>query len=203
MESIICCMPRAPVPFRALEVTKGLWSSLADSDVLGKVRGWAGIKDNQLPSYYRMKELSRPLPIAPSAISFPTPPLLPNTPTSAIISLDTDMACLALCPQSQAPELWIAYHQASRTHKQVTAQPLDVSDAAHIFDLKDLLDYVFDQGFVDSKWRSVTWWEDCTSLRLESSNTVQDLLARGAGSTPETALHLVIGKLYIYFVFKQ
>ena len=39
-------------------------------------------------------------------------------------------------------------------------------------------------------------------MRLKSSDTVQDLLARGAGSTPETALHLIIGKPY-FFVFKS
>ena len=106
------------------------------------------------------------------------------------------------CPQIQTPELWITYHQASRTHKQVTAQLLDVSDAAHLFDLEDVLDYVFQQGFVDAKWRSVTWWEDSTSVRLKACTTVQDLLARGAGSTPETALHLIIGELDVPFLLE-
>ena len=40
-------------------------------------------------------------------------------------------------------------------------------------------------------------------MRLRSSDPVQDLLARGAGSTPETALHLIIGKPYILFAFKS
>jgi hypothetical protein len=77
----------------------------------------------------------------------------------------------------------------------VTAQLVDCSDESHIFDLEDVLDHVFQQGFVDPKWRSVSWWEDCKSLRLKACDTVQDLLARGAGSTPETALRLIIGKL--------
>jgi len=96
------------------------------------------------------------------------------------------------CPQVHGPELWITYHQASRTHKPVTAQLIDVSNAAHLFDLEDVLDHVFQQGFVDAKWRSVSYWEDCTSLRLKATTTVQDLLARGAGSSPETSLHLII-----------
>jgi len=96
------------------------------------------------------------------------------------------------CPQIQATDLWITYHQASRAQKQVTAQLVDVSDVVRLFDLEDVLDYVFEQGFVDSKWRSVTWWEDNTLVRLKASSTVQDLLARGAGSTPETALRLII-----------
>jgi len=196
MESIICCMP--PVPLRALEVAKGLWSSLADSDVLWKVRGWVGVKDNQFARCYRIAELSRPLPIAPSVIPFLPLSSLPNSPTSTITSFDTDMASSALCPKSQAPQLWITYHQASRTHKQVTTELLDVSDAAHIFDLEDVLDHILNQRYVDSKRRSVIWWEDCTSVRLKSSDTVQDLLACGAGSTPETALHLIIGKPYFF-----
>ncbi len=81
------------------------------------------------------------------------------------------------CPQVQASgELWITYHQASRTHKQVTAQLVDISDPAQFFDLEDVLDYVFQQGFVDAKWRSVTWWEDCSSVRLKACTTVQDVV---------------------------
>jgi len=90
------------------------------------------------------------------------------------------------------PELWITYHQASRSHKRATAQPIDVGDSTCLIDLEDVLDRVFEQGFVDPKWRSVIWWEDCTSVRLKVSTTVQDLLAQGAGSAPETALRLII-----------
>jgi hypothetical protein len=78
--------------------------------------------------------------------------------------------------------------------QQVTAQLIDVSDAAQLFDLEDVLDYIFQQGFVDPKWRSVAWWEECTSVRLKASHAVQELLARGAGNTPASALRLVIGK---------
>jgi hypothetical protein len=90
-------------------------------------------------------------------------------------------------------ELWITYHQASRKHKQTTAQLIDVSERSHLFDLEDVLDHVFQQDFVDQKWRSVVWWEDCAGVRLKASDTVHDLLARCAGSTPCTALRLIIG----------
>jgi len=105
------------------------------------------------------------------------------------------------CPQSQTTDLWITYHQTSRAHKQTTAQLIDVSDAAHLFDLEDVLDYVFEQGFVDPKWRSVAWWEDSTSVRLKAGSIVQDLLAQGAGSTPKAALRLIIGIYYILSLF--
>jgi hypothetical protein len=98
-----------------------------------------------------------------------------------------------VAPDNCTPELWIAYHQASRSHEQVTAQLIDVGDKTRLIDLEDVLDHIIEQGFVDSKWRCVIWWEDCTSVRLKPSTTVQDLLAHGAGSTPETALRLIIG----------
>jgi len=89
-------------------------------------------------------------------------------------------------------ELWITYHQASRAQRLVTAQLIDVGDGTTLLDLEDVLDHVFEQGFVDPKWRSVSWWEECTSARLKASHGVQELLARGAGSTPASALRLVI-----------
>lgn len=88
-------------------------------------------------------------------------------------------------------------------HEQATTQLIDVGDAVHLFDLEDVLDHVFEQGFVDPKLRSVVWWEDCTSVRLQASSTVQDLLACGAGSTPETALRLVIGLYFFSFMILQ
>ena len=93
-------------------------------------------------------------------------------------------------------ELWITYHQVSRKHKQVTAQLIDVGEGSQLFDLEDVLDHIFREDFVDPKWRSVVWWEDCAGSRLKASDTVHDLLARGAGGTPGTALRLIIGTLH-------
>lgn len=81
-------------------------------------------------------------------------------------------------------------------HEQAAAQLIDVRAAVHLFDLEDVLDHVFEQGFVDPKLRSVVWWEDCTSVGLKASSAVQDLLMQGAGSTPETALRLIIGSYF-------
>jgi hypothetical protein len=122
---------------------------------------------------------------------------LSDSPTSTVLSFDIDKACSTHGTQTQTSELWITYDQASRMNEQVTAQLIDVSDAGHLSDLEDVLDHVFEQGFVDPKLRSVIWWEDCTSMRLNASSTVQDLLVRGAGSTPETALRLIIS---LYFL---
>jgi hypothetical protein len=102
---------------------------------------------------------------------------------STLLSLDiTDMtmttcagtAAVAHCPAAapvscSSSELWITYHQTSCMHRQVTAQ---------LFDLEDILDHIFQQGFVDPKWRSVAWWEECTSVRHKASHAVQELAAR-------------------------
>ncbi len=101
---------------------------------------------------------------------------------------------LRCCSISEKTELWITYHQASRKHKPVTAQLIDVGERSLLFNLEDVLDHIFEQDFVGPKWRSVVWWEDCTCVRLKARVTVQELLARGAGATPSSALRLVIGK---------
>ena len=102
------------------------------------------------------------------------------------------MACQIHC----GSELWISYHQASRKHKQTTAQLIDLGERSQLLDLEDVLDHVFQHNFVDPKWRSVVWWEDCGGARLKASDTVHDLLARCAGGTPCTALRLIIGMLH-------
>ncbi|KAI9443397.1 hypothetical protein H4582DRAFT_2197168 [Lactarius indigo] len=96
---------------------------------------------------------------------------------------------------SSETELWITYHQASRKHKQVTAQLIDVGEHSQLLVLEDVLDHIFQQDFVDPKWRSVVWWEDCAGARLKASDTVQDLLTRGAGGAPGTALRLIIADI--------
>ncbi len=107
--------------------------------------------------------------------------------TFVALFFDTEMASV-----QHTPELWITYHQVSRAQKPVTAQLIEVSDGTQLFDLEDVLDHVFQQGFVDPNWRSVVWLEDRDSVRLKTSHTVKDLLVHGAGTTPESALRLVI-----------
>ncbi|KAI9443402.1 hypothetical protein H4582DRAFT_1190156 [Lactarius indigo] len=116
--------------------------------------------------------------------------MLPVLTNAALIPVDAGVVSV-----HRASELWITYHQASRAQKPVTAQLIEISDGTQLFDLEDVLDHVFQQGFVDPKWRSVVWLEDCDSVRLKASHTVKDLLANGAGNTPETALRLVISDI--------
>jgi hypothetical protein len=112
-----------------------------------------------------------------------------NTPTNRILhkhhqSLSGQFAFRVSCCC-----LWCSSQPPARDHAFVfPRRPCPPPLAHSIFHLKDVLDHVFEQGFVDPKLCSVVWWEDCTSVRLEASSTVQDLLVCGAGSTPETAL---------------
>ena len=123
----------------------------------------------------------------------PHPSIFPSLPDTPTLTLLLDSRIMTCSRHHCGSELWITYHQASRKHKQTTAQLIDVSERSHLFDLEDVLDHIFQQDFVDQKWRSVVWWEDCAGVRLKASDTVHDLLARCSGSTPCTALRLIIG----------
>jgi len=82
--------------------------------------------------------------------------------------------------------------------RQVTAQLIDVSDATQLFDLENVLDYIFQQAFVDPKRRSVAWWEECTSVCFKGSHAVQELLVRRR-KHPLVALRLIIGTWFPSF----
>ena len=183
------------IPSKGLRVSCRL-GRLIKTSAVGSYKRHANLPAASTSHYHR-----RPLIIASSESSLFSLSIS-STPTSTLSFLDSDMAASPLCPLVQGSELWITYHQASRTHKQVTAQLVDVSDAAQLFDLEDVLDYIFQQGFVDAKWRSVSWWEDNTAVRLKASSTVQDLLARGAGSTAENSLHLIVGTWGVLFTLE-
>ena len=86
-------------------------------------------------------------------------------------------------------------------NEQVTAQLIDVSDAAHLFDLEDVLDHVFEQGFVDPKLRSVVWWEDCTSVRLKGKSTVQDLLRARCWKHPRNCV--TTHHWFVFFLYDR
>lgn len=123
--------------------------------------------------------------------------------TLSAFGLDDDMTLPSHCvpsPCDSTSDLWITYHQASRSQRAVTAQLVDVTD---MLDLEDVLDHIFQQGFVDPKWRSVSWWEEGASTRLKASHSVQDLLTRGIGNTPATALRLIIGMCHCPFFLSR
>ena len=91
-------------------------------------------------------------------------------------------------------ELWLVYHQTSRTSKPATAQLIDLELQHPLTDLEDVLEHIFQQGFVDAKYRSMTWWEQHDGVSVKATHGVQELLKLGVGRSPETALRLVIGK---------
>jgi hypothetical protein len=111
-------------------------------------------------------------------------------------------------------EFWITYHFTSRVHLPPTTQLVELENPDHkLTDLEDVLEHgtfwvcrtpcnslmvagalVFRQGFVDAKYRPVTWWEKKDGVRVKASAIIADLLTEGVGICPDDALRLVIGK---------
>lgn len=92
-------------------------------------------------------------------------------------------------------ELWLTYHQVSRCNRPATAQLIELEFQNHrLLDLEDVLDHLFRQGFIEAKYRSVSFWENHEGHRVSSGHLVEELLKNGAGKCPQTAIRLVIGK---------
>lgn len=90
-------------------------------------------------------------------------------------------------------ELWITYHQASRVDLPSTAQLIKLEHHEHtLYDLEDVLEYIFSQGFIEAKYRSLTYWERKDGGPVKPSTIVEDLLKQGVGTCQETALRLII-----------
>lgn len=93
-------------------------------------------------------------------------------------------------------ELWISYHQTSRSSKPVTAQLVDLEfQNQKLADLEDVLDHLFRQGFIEAKYRSFAFWENHEGHRVQAGHVVEELLKAGFGKCPQTALRLIIGWL--------
>ena len=92
-------------------------------------------------------------------------------------------------------ELWLTYHQTSRVNKPSTAQLVELEFQNHkLHDLEDVLEHVFQQGFVEAKYRPVTFWERKDGTKVKGSFTVEELLKQGVGLCQDSALRLVIGE---------
>lgn len=92
-------------------------------------------------------------------------------------------------------ELWLAYHQTSRAQHTPTAQLVELDmKKQKLHDLEDVLDYIFQQGFLDPKLRPLSWWEKSCGEKVKGSIGVEELLQQGVGKCEQTAMRLVIGK---------
>ncbi|EKM51679.1 uncharacterized protein PHACADRAFT_199184 [Phanerochaete carnosa HHB-10118-sp] len=90
-------------------------------------------------------------------------------------------------------ELWLSYHQASRGHQQPTSQLVELdTKAQRLHDLEDVLEYVFQHGFLDHKLRPLSWWEKGDGEKVKNSICVDELLRQGVGRCQQTAMRLVI-----------
>jgi len=87
-------------------------------------------------------------------------------------------------------EFWITYQLASRCTQAPTIQLIELDEK--LFDLEDILDYVFRQGYLEAKLRPFTYWERKDGSKVKASYPVLDLLEEGVGKTPESALKLLV-----------
>ncbi|KAF8799367.1 hypothetical protein BYT27DRAFT_7176440 [Phlegmacium glaucopus] len=99
-------------------------------------------------------------------------------------------------------EFWLAYQLASRSNQAPTTQLIELEFQNHkLFDLEDVLDYVFHQGYVEARYRPFTRWERKDAQKVKVSQPVEDLLKQGVGKTPENALKLVVDDMPTSFWF--
>ncbi|KAH7885409.1 hypothetical protein F5I97DRAFT_1381804 [Phlebopus sp. FC_14] len=90
-------------------------------------------------------------------------------------------------------ELWLTYHQISRSHKPATTQLIELEfQNQKLVDLEDVLEHLFRQGFIEAKHRPVSFWENHDGKRVHAGQAVEELLKNGSGKCPQTALRLVI-----------
>jgi len=95
-----------------------------------------------------------------------------------------------------ASELWLTYHQISRASRPCTAQLIDCAlQNQKLNDLEDVLEYIFTQGFVEPKFRPVSYWEKTNGEKVKASLCVDELLQQGVGKCEETALRLIIADI--------
>jgi len=89
-------------------------------------------------------------------------------------------------------EFWVTYHFASHHHYDhtPTVQLLELDEK--FSDIEDILDHVFRQGYVEAKFRPFAHWERKDGGHVKPSHSVLDLLEHNVGTTPETALKLVV-----------
>ncbi|KAI0344414.1 hypothetical protein BDW22DRAFT_1045733 [Trametopsis cervina] len=93
-------------------------------------------------------------------------------------------------------EIWLTYHQTSRVSRPSTAQLIDLgAHGGKLTDLEDVLDYIFAEGFVESKYRPVTYWEKSNGEKVKGSLAVEELVLQGVGKCEETALRLIIADI--------
>ncbi|KAL4246587.1 hypothetical protein ABKN59_008460 [Abortiporus biennis] len=93
-------------------------------------------------------------------------------------------------------ELWLTYCQTSRVGKPCTAQLIELEfQNTKLHDLEDVLDHVFSQGFVEAKYRPMSWWEKKDGVKVKGCQNVEELLKQGVGICQDTALKLVIADI--------
>lgn len=93
--------------------------------------------------------------------------------------------------------LWVHYEYKRCARPAQTATQRVRLDLPHVKleCLGHVTNYIFAQGYLPSKVRSLVSWKNACGKHIEESEKVEELLCRGEGTREEKPLRLVVGWL--------
>ncbi|KAG6840865.1 hypothetical protein C0991_003668 [Blastosporella zonata] len=104
---------------------------------------------------------------------------------------------LKLIIQDMPSTLWFTYVYRHNAAAPRVVQRVKLAEAAHQQGRMDLVahltNYVFQQGYLHSKLRSVIHWEDGCGKEIEEQFRIEEVLSWELGASEEKPLRLVIG----------
>ena len=91
--------------------------------------------------------------------------------------------------------LWVHYEYTRCARSAQTATQRVRLDLPHVKleCLGHVTNYIFAQGYLPCKVRSLVCWKNACGKHIEESEKVEELLCRGEGTREEKPLHLVVG----------
>lgn len=92
------------------------------------------------------------------------------------------------------PAIWFSYVYLHNPTAHIVTQRIKFDHPEVKFEkLAHISNYIFNEGFLQAKLRSVVYWRGICGKRIEESVRVEDLLAWGEGISEEKPLQLIIG----------
>jgi hypothetical protein len=66
--------------------------------------------------------------------------------------------------------------------------------------LDDVLDHISAQCWVESRFRSVSWWEKPDGTKVPDEVLIGTVLKEGIGTTEDRTLQLIIGRCMLFII---
>jgi hypothetical protein len=104
------------------------------------------------------------------------------------------IGCIADIPAA----IWVHYEYLHCSHPHTATQRirLDLPQMKCFERLAHITNYIFAQGYLPCRARSMVSWKGACGKHIEESVKVEDVLSWGEGVCEEKPLRLVIGKCY-------